>query len=137
MKAEIAERWAAALRSGGHLQGFGALGTVGCGGGERPRRCCLGVLCDLAVKAGVEVEVETQDSSSIVCYDGKVDFLPDSVREWAGMRTDQGMFLFNNGHVEIPDGRHRKLYASLAAMNDDGCSFEQIGEAIEEWRDDL
>lgn len=46
MNKEIQRQWVAALRSGEYKQGHGVLESNG-------RFCCLGVLCDLAVKAGV------------------------------------------------------------------------------------
>ena len=52
MKPEIQAEWVAALRSGEYKQGTGVLRS------EANEFCCLGVLCDLAVKAGVAVEVQ-------------------------------------------------------------------------------
>lgn len=46
MKRELAERWAAALRSGKYKQGKNALRT------GKDTYCCLGVLCDIQ---GIEI----------------------------------------------------------------------------------
>lgn len=51
MKKDIKAQWVAALRSGEYQQGRGQLNFNG-------HYCCLGVLCEIAVKAGVAVKTE-------------------------------------------------------------------------------
>jgi hypothetical protein len=131
MNANVKKLWVDALRSGTYEQGKGAL----CKGGQY---CCLGVLCELAVQAGVippgeRLETET-GPSHYICYDrghvyannelpsfGDTAFLPQCVQEWAGLpRT--------SGAIVVIDGADRPL----AAQNDCGKTFEQIAQAIEE-----
>jgi len=71
MKLEVKKLWIEALRSGKYEQGRGALNKDG-------KFCCLGVLCDLAVKAGVEVEVN-KDAVKKVFYNGNAWGLPLSI----------------------------------------------------------
>jgi hypothetical protein len=49
MNKEIADKWIEALRSGEYEQGIASLQSGG-------RFCCLGVLCDLAIKEGNDVK---------------------------------------------------------------------------------
>ena len=51
MKQEIKQQWITALRSGNYPQGRGYLRRIDDDGKEG--YCCLGVLCELAVNAGV------------------------------------------------------------------------------------
>ena len=53
MNKEVKQQWVAALRSGEYKQGKNALRRQY--EGEDAEFCCLGVLCDLAVKAGFSV----------------------------------------------------------------------------------
>lgn len=50
MKKEIADKWVAALRSGNYKQTTGMLNR------NNESFCCLGVLCEIAIKDGVELE---------------------------------------------------------------------------------
>ena len=70
-----AKKWVQALRSGKYKQAHGTLGK------EDGSRCCLGVLCDLAVEAGV---IKTFNLYS-TC-------LPEEVTMWAGLSSDQGAY---------------------------------------------
>jgi hypothetical protein len=77
MKAEIKEQWLKDLRSGDFAQ---VEGTLSDGEGY----CCLGVLCEQAVKAGVIEKTPTPDG---VKYGNDVEFswgaLPQPVIDWA------------------------------------------------------
>lgn len=135
MNEEIKAQWVAALRSGEYKQAVGTLrderrdGSVGF--------CCLGVLCDLAAKAGV-VELETHISnvtgSLISSYDHATQCLPDVVSEWADIHSG-GDFedVITEDDPDDPAGE-RVLYAdSLWQLNDHlRWSFEQIADLIEE-----
>lgn len=79
MNPEIKAQWVAALRSGEYKQGAGWLNR----GDEY---CCLGVLCELAAKAGV---VQRHKGQFAHAYgDGKADtYLPSEVVEWARVRS--------------------------------------------------
>lgn len=106
--AENVAEWVAALRSDEFEQGVGALNQNG-------KHCCLGVLCELAVAAGVPIKVEVKEG--FTSYDGKRGDLPDKVRKWVGLRTAQGGY-GDNGWC-------------LSAENDAGMSFAGIADLIE------
>lgn len=112
MKKEIADKWVTALRSGEYEQGIGKLNKDG-------KFCCLGVLCELAVKDDVVLPIT--DSWDLTTYDGEAAWLPNSVVNWSGMKDDNGMFGDD----------------SLVHMNDSGKSFEEIAEVIEKNYQDL
>jgi hypothetical protein len=128
MNAEQKTTWLAALRSGEYTQGQGRLVSLSEGGVMA--HCCLGVLCDLADKAGV-VQKKTIAEYSI-WYDDDDGALPPSVVQWAGM-TDA---------VPNPIVKYRGVNLSLAELNDgtrtlDGhnfikLSFAEIADIIEE-----
>lgn len=82
MKPEIRDQWADALESGEYKQGRGALTTVLADGTEED--CCLGVLCKLAVKAGVIPEPEAVIGRT-KAYGATVEtgLLPEEVQHWA------------------------------------------------------
>lgn len=87
MKPDIKAQWVAALRSGEYEQGKGVLREID-NDGTLGGYCCLGVLCDLAVKAGVipEPTIKTYDHGpKEVLYDEADAILPSSVAEWAGL----------------------------------------------------
>ena len=111
MKKDIAEKWVKALRSGKYEQGIACLNRSN-------KFCCLGVLCDLAVKEGVSIKVTQR--KKYMFYNGVKSVLPLMVQEWANMTSPQGV-LFNGG--------------ALTAMNDKGATFEEIAKIIEKsWK---
>lgn len=117
MHKEIAEKWATKLSSGEISQGKGSLGL------PDGRRCCLGVLCDMAAEAGViEKPIATTDGE-VLLYDDSYSVLPDSVMDWAGMRMASGVY---NGKRE-----------ALTADNDSGMSFVEIAKIIREYVEEL
>ncbi len=96
MKIVVKKLWIKALRSGKYQQGQMELRP---GDGTY---CCLGVLCDLAIKA------KQISPTAIDWFRGNP---PPCVAEWAGL------------DLSAQDG--------LVDMNDGGCTFEQIALAIE------
>ncbi len=122
MKKLIAKKWVAALRSGKYDQAQGALHTVNGG------FCCLGVLCDLYAKEkkirnGWGVNTESPEVKEIF---GENQVLPDQVKEWAGLNSDDGKLL-----------AVKTITSSLAQENDNGSSFSKIADMIEEHVKDL
>lgn len=111
MNPEIKTQWVAALRSGEYEQGRGVLHHV-----PTNTFCCLGVLCDLAAKAGV---VEADHGPDLTVYDGHTAVLPESVYRWAGLDMD-------HPSVKLVDGLD-----GLAAHNDNGVLFPELADAIE------
>ena len=110
MKKEIAEKWVAALRSGDYTQQKGSLANL-----HRTEHCCLGVLCELAIKAGVTLK--TREGS--VGFDDERVYLPRRVQEWSGVRDRCGMFV-GDEHM-----------CGLISMNDYGGTFDHIADTIE------
>jgi hypothetical protein len=93
MDKEIKDQWLEALRSGDYVQGYTYLEYGG-------RYCCLGVLCELAVKAGVieVIESKLEGNGTIYGYANDTATLPEKVVEWANLPDanpvvgDQGQF---------------------------------------------
>lgn len=128
MNPKIQRDWAAALRSGEYRQGQGTLRS------PDDEFCCLGVLCDLAVKAGIEVPVsrsnaydydleDVRENEGNYLYDDEDNFLPIVVREWAGIGSADPR-LGNEGTY----GDRQ----TASALNDTGYSFHDIAQLIEQ-----
>lgn len=106
MKRSIARKWAAALSSGEYKQGKGRLR-------KGDKFCCLGVLCNLHAQEYPEIAA-TQKHKSV--YLGEKGVLPEEVRDWAGMNSDDGYITYGN---------------DLVGMNDlEGKSFAEIAKVI-------
>lgn len=108
MNPEIKEKWVTALRSGEYKQGKGLLHNL-----SYNSWCCLGVLCDLAVKDGLNLEIDTTKYSAAATYDGYIGTPPSSVEVWASL-----------------NGARRDI-DNLIDLNDEGHSFQEIAEYIE------
>jgi hypothetical protein len=114
----IKQKWVAALRSGDYKQGRGALRTGSVGALEY---CCLGVLCEIALK---ETGEGVWDYNSFIFRESRdMSYVPDKVKEWAGMSSSNpniyGMLI---GSAKVN---------SLAGANDLGLTFEEIADIIE------
>lgn len=114
LKPDVKRLWIEALRSGRYPQGRSFLNRDG-------RFCCLGVLCELAVEAGV---VERNQGASVSYGTFNQGTLPpDVVLAWAGIDVLTGVSqLIMIGGVSTP----------LYGHNDTGRTFAQIADAIEE-----
>lgn len=125
MDPEAKTQWIAALRSGNYQQGRHVLNSS-------DGLCCLGVLCDLAVKAGVthwDAPGPITDSTGVVYdavrrCDNEIGILPAPVQEWAGLETANPWLVVGDqpvcGHI------------SMARANDDlRLSFPQLADLIE------
>ena len=125
MHKDIAEKWVAALRSGEYKQGKDVLAVC-----DRTKHCCLGVLCEVAIKEGLEVQVETLVDHHAAIFDNSKAFLPVSVADWAGMKTRLG---------DVPASEKTTLSTvlSLMGMNDGGHSFGAIANVIENHWEEL
>jgi hypothetical protein len=98
-KKQVRKAWVKALRSGEYKQTIGRLR-------DKSGFCCLGVLCDLAVKNGV-----------MKSYLRKAAGLPQIVQDWIGLNSYTGDYFGGD--------------ACLASDNDDGKSFQEIASIIE------
>jgi hypothetical protein len=131
VNSEIKAEWLEALRSGEYQQGRENLAVRREDGSMT--YCCLGVLCDLAVRAGVDIDVNQSDYAGRVRYEGEISILPYKVMEWAGLYDPNPQILpLQNRHGNV-------MTWSLAELNDGSESnniapytFEQIAAVIEE-----
>ena len=124
MRTKIAAKWADALESGEYEQGRRALAVSDLGPGPSVRHCCLGVLCELAIADGVALDkTPANDGTPRITYANAASTLPDEVKDWAGMRTNDGT-MPSSGTV-------------LAAHNDDGVPFYMIAKIIRDNADAL
>lgn len=93
MNRDVAEMWIADLESGKFPQSKGMLRNDA-------GFCCLGVLCDRAVREGIltpEEVIEVPTWPIRTQYAGEDVVLPRKVREWAGMKSDIGTY--GNGYA--------------------------------------
>ena len=132
MNPEIKKMWADALRSGKYVQGTRYLKY------ETPKgfcHCALGVLCDLAVKAGVAEWLDAADCdehpaiASLVhvshCGIAKTS-LHTSVADWSGLAG----ISCTDPELHDDEGLSK---LSISEWNDvRGATFHQIAEMIEE-----
>jgi hypothetical protein len=156
MKKEVAEKWAAALRSGEYQQTIEKLRDVKSTNDDEPKLagsfCCLGVLCDLfakehpAAKWRVHPKRLTADFYPIGVDDGGSDAayenerLPDAVQDWADMHSGLGCIRATAEYSAIkdelrllnPSPNRGGNVDSLADANDYGVTFEQIADFIEQ-----
>lgn len=126
MNQEIKALWVGALRSGDYVQGKSNLANTN---GEF---CCLGVLCDLAEKAGGIIGGKSASTWGTVTYDEETAVLPSSVKEWAALPTCNPIILRN---VTTPHGTRN---FTLAELNDGSDlydlprrTFAEIADLIE------
>jgi len=124
MNPEIKAQWTTRLRSGEDEQGTGALNKDG-------KLCCLGVLCELAVKAGIVRAVldsgdgctryGSEDEQSGIHAGAEKLTLPESVQDWAGLDSE-------NPEVG-PYGGDGEMAA--AYLNDNDVTFAQLADLID------
>ena len=120
MSPKVKALWVKALRSGEYKQANGNLHTD-------KGFCCLGVLCDLAVKAKIMSDPIVHENFSSITnqdvyeYDGDKGYLPLAVQRWAEIHTE-------NPRIETEPN----VYRQLAALNDEGVPFIKIADLIEE-----
>lgn len=129
MNADIKAAWVTALRSPEYTQGFGRLKTgkpdplldETCESNP-PGYCCMGVLMDLAVKAGVVSATDTWWHNKPA--------IPWLVAEWAGLALGDApndWCQWVDPDVTFEGSRH-----NLARLNDrERLSFERIADLIE------
>lgn len=125
MNSEVKQRWVDALRSGEYLQGFDALNI------NNKQFCCLGVLCELAVKEGLIAKQKLPNESKLYSYYvpgsfdsedlAKTAILPKSVVTWAGLAS------------YAAEKRIKGKIVALSGLNDAGTPFEEIADIIEQY----
>ena len=129
MNSQVKEKWIDALRSGKYEQGSEKLRSV-------TGYCCLGVLCDLysqeqdtewEFRGITETNLQPQD---YWYFDGESEFLPDSVREWAGMAVKNPQVRVDITEDECEDDWF--YHDEIANLNDSGYTFEELSKLIQE-----
>lgn len=113
---EVIRKWVQALRSGEYKQGKDMLkGSDGC-------FCCLGVLCDLAVKEDVIASRETdKDGYTFFGRENEEYVLPSDVVDWVGLDSDNPDISDTNGKRD-----------AITFWNDTvGKSFIELADMIE------
>jgi hypothetical protein len=111
MNKEIKEKWIAALRSGEYAQTKGALRRP-VGTPQGAGYCCLGVLCEVVV--GRE-NIEWEPAANAYSFMGESGLPPTPVLEEADYTEEE-----NDTFWELP------------SMNDNGVSFDEIADYIEQ-----
>jgi len=97
MNPDVKTKWVEALRSGEYRQTKHKLHT------KRGGFCCLGVLCEVAIKEGLDVKKNA--GSDRYFYDHEEFTLPSRVQAWAGLDVDHEagwhrLADMNDGYVE-------------------------------------
>ncbi len=110
MSPDIKKLWCNALRSDDYIQGEGALKF-------EDEYCCLGVLCDIHRQLTNNGDWVDDDEYEVKDGDSCDMKLPLEVQDWTGLLHDDPIVL---------DGA-----ATLASLNDDGYTFEEIADIIE------
>lgn len=111
---EVRKLWVEALESGEYKQGREFLCQRGDYG--EVSFCCLGVLCDLAIKKEVvDYRWRFHPYLNYAEVNNRSDFCPPEVQEWAGLMSFDG---------EFSGGK------SLADINDDSTDFSKVIEII-------
>ena len=132
MNSEVKTKWITALRSGEYEQGTGALAINAVD--DKVQYCCLGVLCDLAVKEGVLDAPVLHPNSGLFEYQVtgnmgqpmyEAAFLPQVVADWAGVTT----------YGEDPNQAQHEYRSplDLPEKNDSGMKFDDIANLIDEY----
>lgn len=121
MNPVVRDAWIERLESGDYQQGQNQLVGVY---REKLEHCCLGVLCELAVEAGVlRAEYRQQAYVAVFPDDHYAEYrssLPEVVSRWAGLWTDDPVVAVDNGDR-----------FTLSNCNDTrGMNFVEIARAI-------
>jgi hypothetical protein len=82
---QVRKLWVEALRSGKYQQARGVLSKKLSPSKGGQGFCCLGVLCELAVK--YKIISEPTLSGNQFFYDGQNEVLSSKVRHWVGLKT--------------------------------------------------
>jgi hypothetical protein len=137
---KILRQWTAHLRANPDKQGHGRLTTIFDNDPSNDLHCCLGVLCEMAVAAGVverDVQIHPDLGYDSVCVsygppgeDKEAAILPTAVRLWAGLPYSSGLSTSPESLITID--------STLPYLNDGdgevkGHPFGYIADAIDGW----
>jgi hypothetical protein len=125
MNPEVKAKWLEALRSGEYKQTLYTLRS--CNGGF----CCLGVLSDVyrkEVGGSWQLGHDGDDTVYSIVNKNQDDYatveLPNCVSDWAGV---EGC----NPEVRLKTNDDNFGFVSLATLNDEGKTFNEIADLIE------
>lgn len=119
MNPAIKKLWVAALRSGTYLQGRNFLRRDY---GGNSYYCCLGVLCEVLSVKSIAMGGDIDREQKFAYGDEETKYyLPKTMVERAGLLTSKGNIVTIDSVV-----------LDLASHNDEGKTFTQIADAIEE-----
>lgn len=123
---EFLTQWAAALRSGEYKQGTGCLRS------RDDCYCVLGVACDVAFKQRMISGAWVEYDNDFACgTTGVIAFMPQALATMIGMGVDGSMRDRYDLLVPIVIDKDRS-YVSLLDANDNGATFEELAQVIEE-----
>lgn len=145
MNPEVKAQWLEDLRSGNFVKGRTRLHTVDKNedGTERHEFCCLGVLCEQAVAAGVvdrTLRGTPGEGEAYYVYhlpgvdpdeddDAEANYLPDVVKVWAGLHAYCPR-VNTDGTEADPSQVGRRV--AVATLNDEIYNtFAPIADAVE------
>lgn len=117
--------WVHDLRTSGAKQGAGWL-RLG------DAFCCLGRACVISGIVRGRLNDARDGGYHIYDYDGATATLPQVVQDYYGIRSEVGLF---DTPYRVP--RTGLEFTQLASMNDGGCTFLEIADAIEARWDEL
>lgn len=129
MNVDVKELWITALRSGDYKQDSTSYKLQSNNG-----FCCLGVLCDIAVKQGVIPEPKIiNDNSRLFGIEvphelnsSNFSYLPDAVMQWSGIKDAMGSI--KNSYPNVYNSRRS---SELSTLNDGGVSFSVLADIID------
>jgi len=122
MHQHIKQPWVDALRSGKYQQGKDFLRREG-------NYCCLGVLCDLYDRETSGPGWDEHCGSGGDDYLGSDTSLPGEVTRWAGLIGSSDVNHRGEYSVNL---RHHGYRTYLSSINDEGASFNEIADLIEQ-----
>lgn len=135
---ERIDMWIAALRSGKYKQGKHTLTMVDFNGNEFD--CCLGVACKLnrsdidRVRSNGEFKYFPIDDELRI-HATAIE-LPERMRQWLGIETCNGVI--DHPFMLQAESKHgASSHYTLALLNDDGLTFNQIADVIDFFREFL
>lgn len=126
MKTKIKEKWITALESGDYVQGRKTLHNI-----TENTFCCLGVLCDLAVKEGVIPPPTIYSTSKIgtapeqTAQYGREEataLLPVEVSEWADVDANSNYYPAGEDEQQLSNDNDHEMM-----------TFPEIVEIIKEY----
>lgn len=126
MTPEVKVWWLEALRSDRFRKGQGNLRAIDPNDGLT-YHCCLGVLCEVAIEHGLDLDVQFASDKRTAYFQGEALLLPDEVVQWAGLSKNGPDVWFTD-----PAGHRQKMEVTVVNdSNDPEYDFDQIADLIE------